>query len=59
MLAIDGFTLVPAPNLPGGKYVVFETAAGQLILNGTALAPPPKQLSEAAGEGYRPGVQAW
>ena len=44
-LAIDGFTLVPAPNLPGGKYVVFETAAGQLILNGTALAPPPQQLS--------------
>ena len=44
-LAIDGFTLVPAPNLPGGKCVVFETAAGQLILNGTALSPPPKQLS--------------
>ena len=44
-LAIDGFTLVPAQGLPGGKYVIFQTAAGQLILNGTSLSPPPQQYS--------------
>ena len=44
-LTIDGFTIVPAPGLPGGKYVIFYTAAGQLILNGTAIAPAPQQRS--------------
>ena len=43
-LKIDGFTIVPSPGLPGGKYVVFETTAGQVILNGTTLSPPPQQL---------------
>ena len=43
-LTIDGFTIVPAPGLPGGKYVVFETTAGQVILNGTALSPAPQPL---------------
>ena len=46
-LTIDGFTIVPAPGLPGGKYVVFETAAGQVILNGTTLSPAPQPLSVA------------
>ena len=42
---IKGFALVPAQGLPSGKYVVFQTAAGQLILNGTNISPAQKQLS--------------
>ena len=46
-LAVDGFALVPAPGLPGGRYVVFQTAAGQLVLNGTDLSPAPERLGLA------------
>ena len=44
-LTIEGFSVVPTSGLPGGKFVVFQTAAGQLILNGTALSPAPEHFS--------------
>jgi hypothetical protein len=38
---ILGFAVIPSPS---GKYVIFQTGAGQILLNGTAMSPAPEQL---------------
>ena len=47
-LKIDGFVVIPTSGLPGDKYVVFQTGAGQVVLNGTVLSPAPKNLDLVA-----------
>lgn len=42
---IQGFAVVPESDAPGGKYVIFDTSAGQFVLRGTQFTPVEAQIN--------------
>jgi hypothetical protein len=43
-LAVDGAVVLPTASAPGGKVVIYSTAIGDMVLNGTALTPAAESL---------------
>ena len=44
-LAVDGAMVVPSASAVGGKVVIYSTAIGDMVLNGSALTPAAESLT--------------
>jgi hypothetical protein len=44
-LAVDGAVVVPSASAVEGKVVIYSTAVGDMVLNGTALTPAAESLT--------------
>jgi hypothetical protein len=44
-LAVDGAVVVPSASAVGGKVVIYSTAIGDMVLNGSALTPATESLT--------------